>query len=329
MSLYPEIEPYKSGIFEPGDGNNLLYWEECGNAEGKPAVVLHGGPGSGCTPWWRRLFDPHAYRIILFDQRNCGRSKPNASDPKTDLTNNNTVNLISDIETLRKFVGVDQWLVIGASWGSTLALAYSETYPERVTDAVLFGVSTGTRKEFDWLFRGGAAIFFPEQWERLKSHVSPRLRDIDIVEAYSQMLNDPDADVRQKAAAAWCEWESATPGWPSTNKIQTRFTDPSFALAFARLVTHYVSHNAWLEDGILLRNIGTISKLPGFPIQGRFDFQSPLERTWSMIARMDRAVQVIFQVKLHIVLNTFTSYRKVDRRGFEPLTSRVLGRNRN
>jgi proline iminopeptidase len=291
-SLYPEIEPYKSGMLDTGD-SNLLYWEECGNPEGKPAVVLHGGPGSGCTPWWRRLFNPRAYRILLFDQRNCGRSKPNASDPKTDLSNNNTMKLISDMEILRKFVGADRWLVMGASWGSTLALAYSETYPERVTQAVLFGVSTGTRKEFDWLFRGGVAIFFPEQWERLKSHISPKLRGIDTVAAYSQMLNDPNLAVRQKAAEAWCEWESVSSEWPPTNKIQTRFADPSFALAFARLVTHYVSHNAWLEDGILLHNAGTISKLSGILIQGRFDFQSPLGNAWDLKKAWPKAELIV------------------------------------
>ncbi len=164
--LYPEIKPYEPGMLEVGDGN-LVYWETCGNPRGKPAVVLHGGPGSGCTGWHRRLFDPTAYRVVLFDQRGCGRSMPHASEPDTDLASNITSNLIEDIELLRQRLDVERWLVLGGSWGSTLALAYAERYPARVTEMILFGVTTGRRKEFDWLFRGGAAAFFPEQWERL------------------------------------------------------------------------------------------------------------------------------------------------------------------
>ena len=151
-------------MLEVGDGN-LVYWETCGNPRGKAAVVLHGGPGSGCIPWHRRLFDPGAYRIVLFDQRNCGRSTPHASAPDTDLASNNTANLIADIERLREHLRIERWMVLGGSWGSTLALAYAERYPNRVTEIILFGVTTGRRKEFDWTFRGGLADLFPEQWE--------------------------------------------------------------------------------------------------------------------------------------------------------------------
>src|SRR3990172_7773013 len=181
--LYPEIEPYGQGMLEVGDGN-LVYWETCGNPRGKPAVVLHGGPGSGCSPRFRRFFDPGAYRVVLFDQRGCGRSMPHASALDADLASNNTANLLGDIERLRQHLDVDRWLVFGGSWGSTLALAYAETHPDRVTEMILFSFTTGRRSEFDWTFRGGLAVFFPEQWERLRAGVPVDQRDGDIVEAY-------------------------------------------------------------------------------------------------------------------------------------------------
>jgi proline iminopeptidase len=201
--LYPAIEPYDHGRLEVGDGN-YLYWETCGNPGGKPAVVLHGGPGSGCTPWHRRLFDPGAYRIVLFDQRNCGRSSPHASAIDTDLSSNHTFNLIEDLELVRQHLDIDRWLVLGGSWGSTLALAYAERYPQRVSEIILFGVTSGRNREFDWLFRGGVATFFPRQWQRLRDSLPAADRDGDIVEAYSRLLNDPAAAVRQQAALAWC-----------------------------------------------------------------------------------------------------------------------------
>ncbi|MCX6641759.1 MAG: prolyl aminopeptidase [Candidatus Bathyarchaeota archaeon] len=281
MDLYPEVEPYDHGMLETGEGN-LVYWETCGNPQGKPAVVFHGGPGSGCSPWWRRLFDPMAYRIVLFDQRGCGRSRPHASVLNTDLTSNNTANLILDIERLRQHLGIDRWLVIGGSWGSTLALVYAETHPDRVTEMILFGVTTGRHKEFDWLFRGGVAIFFPEEWERLRSAVPVDERGGDIVEAYCRLLNDPDPTVRQRAAEAWCMWESATPEWPPTNRLAERFTKHTFAMAFSRLVTHYVHYNAWLEDGILLQNAGSLANIPGVMVNGRFDFQAPIGNAWEL-----------------------------------------------
>jgi proline iminopeptidase len=290
--LYPEIEPYEHGWLDVGDGNRM-YWEICGNPDGKPAVVLHGGPGSGCTPWHRRLFNPSAYRIALFDQRNCGRSEPHASEPGADLTNNDTAHLIADMERLRQHLGVERWLVLGGSWGSTLALAYAETYPEHVSEMALFGVTTGRRQEFDWLFRGGVAVLFPEQWERLRASAPEAERDSEVVEVYSQMLNDPDPSVRQRAAEAWCLWESATPAWPPSMTLSERFRDPAFALAFARIVTHYVRHNAWLEDGILLRNARALADIPGVLINGRFDLQAPLANAWELRRVWPRAELVV------------------------------------
>ena len=290
--LYPEIKPYDHDMLEVGDGN-LVYWEACGNPRGKSAVVLHGGPGSGCTEWHRRLFDPAAYRIVLFDQRGCGRSTPHASEPDTDLASNITPNLIADIELLRQRLDAERWLVFGGSWGSTLALAYAERYPARVTEMILFGVTTGRRKEFDWLFRGGVAVFFPEQWERLRTAVPVAERDGDLVEAYHRLLHDPDPAVRRRAAFEWCMWESATPAWPPTRGLARRFTDPAFAMAFARLVTHYVRHNAWIEDESLLRDAGLLIDIPGILVNGRFDFQAPIASAWELKRVWPRAELVI------------------------------------
>lgn len=292
IDIYPAIEPYAQGMLDVGDGN-LVYWETSGNPAGKPAVVVHGGPGSGCTPWHRRLFDPGSYRVVLFDQRNCGRSAPHASDPATDLAGNTTAHLIADMERLREHLAIERWLVFGGSWGSTLSLAYAERYPRRVTEMILFGVTTGRHAEFDWLFRGGVAIFFPEQWDRLHAALPGSARDGDIVAAYHHLLSDPDPLVRQRAAEAWCLWESATPAWPPRPGLASRFTNPTFALAFARLVTHYVGHNAWLEDGILLRNAGALAGIPGILINGRFDFQAPIANAWELRRVWPRAELVI------------------------------------
>jgi proline iminopeptidase len=290
--LYPEIEPYDHGMLEVGDGD-LLYWETCGSRRGKSAVVLHGGPGSGCTDWHRRLFDPHAYRIVLFDQRGCGRSTPHASAADTDLACNHTWNLVADIERLRQHLKVDRWLVFGGSWGSTLALAYAERHPDRVTEMILFGVTTGRRREFDWWFRGGAAVLFPEQWERLRAAVPIPEREGDIVEAYHRLLHNPDPIVRQRAAREWCTWESATPAWPPAPRLSPRFTDPDFAMAFARLVTHYVRHDAWLEDGALLRGATSLAGLPGIMVHGRIDLQAPIAWAWDLNRVWQRAELVV------------------------------------
>lgn len=279
--LYPEIEPYDQGMLDVGDGN-LVYWETCGNPSGKPAVVVHGGPGSGCSAGFRRFFSPSVYKVVLFDQRNCGRSRPHASDSATSLASNTTHHLVSDIELLRRHLGVEGWLVLGGSWGSTLSLAYAESHPERVTEMVLFGVTTGRHSEFDWVFRGGLAHFFPEQWDRLLAAAPPAHRIGDIVETYDRLLNDPDPEVRKHAAFEWCLWESATPDWPPRTGLADRFKDPDYALTFARIVTHYVRHNAWLEDGILLRNASALSDIRGVLVNGRFDFQAPIANAWEL-----------------------------------------------
>lgn len=281
VALYPDIEPYTSGYLGVGD-DNVIYWEVSGNPRGKPAVVLHGGPGSGCTPWHRQLFDPDRYRIVLFDQRNCGRSTPHASAPRIDLSANTTAHLIADMERLRAHLGIERWLVFGGSWGSVLALAYAEQYPERVSGYVGFGLSLGRYSDLDWLFRGGVGIFFPEQWERLREALPVAERQRDIVEAYAHLLAHPDPEVHQRAANAWCLWESATLAWPPTTTLAKRFTDPPHALAFARIVTHYISHQQFLDDGILLRHADVLREFPGIVVNGRFDFQSPIGNAWEL-----------------------------------------------
>lgn len=288
------IEPFRTGMLDVGDGHRL-YWEESGDPTGKAAVVLHGGPGSGCAPWQRRLFDPSAYRIVLFDQRNCGRSTPHASEPDVDLSANTTLHLLEDIERLRSHLGIDRWLVLGGSWGSLLALAYAERHPDRVSELVVFGVATGRRSEDDWLFRGGVGAFFPQQWERLVRAVPPdRWRD-DVVQTYANLLFHADPDVRSRAAFEWCLWESATPAWPPSTGLDDRFRDPAFALAFARIVTHYVQHDAWLEDGALLQKADRIGGIPGVIVNGRFDFQSPLGSAWALHRAWPRAELVVVE----------------------------------
>ena len=290
--FYPEIEPYEHGALDVYGGDQI-YWETCGNPRGKPTIILHGGPGSGCVPWHRRLFDPSAFQLVLWDQRGCGRSKPHASEPDTPLTNNNTSNLIADIELLRQHLDVEKWLVWGGSWGSTLALAYAETHPTRVSEMILWGITTGRRSEFDWLFRGGVAAFFPQQWIALQDALEVTEGDGDIVDCCHRLLNDPDFAVRRRAAQAWCIWESATSEWPPRDELADRFTDPRFALAYARLVTHYVGHNAWLEDQDLLAGAAVLAGIPGTMVNGRFDFQAPLGNAWELHRAWPRAELVV------------------------------------
>jgi proline iminopeptidase len=279
-------------MLDVGDAN-LIYWETCGNPRGKPAVVLHGGPGSGCAPSQRRLFDPAPYRIVLFDQRGCGRSRPHASLPETDLSTNDTPHLVADIELLRKHLGIERWLVQGGSWGSTLALAYAEAHRDRVTDIILWGVTTGRHSEFDWLFRGGVAPLFPEPWEKLVAALPAADRDGDVVEAYYRLLNDADPEVRERAAHAWCIWESATPDWPPSTALDERFEDPAYAMAFARLVTHYVHHNGFLEDGSLIRGAPALAGIPTVLINGRFDLGALIGNAWELKRVLPRAELVI------------------------------------
>jgi proline iminopeptidase len=286
MSLYPGIEPDDQGILEVGDGNRV-YWEVSGNPAGKPAVVLHGGPGSGATPGWRRLFDPARYRIVLFDQRGCGRSTPHASEPVIDLSTNTTHHLVADIERLRDFLGISEWLVLGGSWGSTLGLAYAERHPSRVSALVLFSVVATSRAEVEWITLH-MRRFFPREWARFRAGAgsSSDSSDDDLAGAYSRLLHDPSPAVRARAALDWCTWEDAHVATHAGAAPDPRYLDPAFRLCFARLVTHYWSHAAWLPDGLLIREADRLAGIPGTLVHGRLDLSSPpdiaiaLAETW-------------------------------------------------
>ena len=292
---YPEIEPYDAGMLEVGDGHRV-YWETSGDPDGKAAVVFHGGPGSGSSAGTRRLFDPARYRIVQFDQRGCGRSTPHASLPDADLSTNTTEHLLADIEQLREHLGVERWLVLGASWGSTLALAYAEEHPERVSELVLWGVTTGRHSEFDWIFRGhGVGPLLPEAWDELVFALPEADRDGDVVEAYDRLLHDPDPAVCERAALAWCTWESATPDWPPKRGLDERFADPAYRLAFARLVTHYALHYGFLEDGKLIRGAHRLAEIPGVLVHGRFDLGAPLGNAWELKRVWPRAELVVIE----------------------------------
>ncbi len=273
--LYPEIEPYAHGMLDVGDGNRV-YWETCGNPDGRPAVVLHGGPGSGCGTGVRRYFDPAAYRIVLLDQRGCGRSTPHAADPATDMRVNTTDHLVADLELLRAHLGVDRWLVWGASWGSVLALVYALRHPERVSQIVLTGVATGRRAETDLLTRGLGSVF-PQAWARFRDAVPGADRDGDLSEAYRRLMADPDPRVRSAASRAWCDWEDAMlPGAPP----HRGFDDAVYRDAFVRIVTHYWSHGSWLDEGVVLREAGRLSAIPGVLVQGSLDLGNLIGTPW-------------------------------------------------
>jgi proline iminopeptidase len=293
---YPPIEPYDTGMLDAGDGNRV-YWEVCGDPRGKPALVVHGGPGSGCDPGFRRLFDPARYRVVLFDQRGCGRSTPHASDPATGLRHNTTGHLIEDMERLREHLGVDRWLLYGGSWGSTLILAYAERHPERVSEIVIAGVTTTRRSEIDWLYRG-AGRFFPEQWERFLAGAPGTPRDGDVVAAYARLTGHPDAAVREKATADWCAWEDAvlsgeTSAAPYTGR------PPTARLALVRICTHYFAHGAWLEEGALLRDAGRLAGIPGVLVHGRLDLAAPLETAWELARAWPDAELVVVEEDGH------------------------------
>ena len=285
---YPEIEPYAEGWLATTDGQRI-HWETSGRPDGKPAVVFHGGPGSGIGPGMRRLFDPERYRIVQFDQRGCGRSTPSVTEPDVDLLVNTTDRLLDDIERLREHLGIDRWLVQGASWGSTLALAYVEAHPSRVTELIVWGVTTGRWLEFDWIFDGGASVLFPAEWERLVEALPAEERHGGIPAAYLRRLLDPDPAVHDGAALDWSRWESVTPDWPPSTEIDPMFDDPTFRLTYARLVTHYASHHGFLEDGALIRGAAALAGIPGAILHGRFDFAAPLGNAWTLHRAWPRA----------------------------------------
>jgi len=281
-TLYPPLEPYATGMLEVGDGNEI-YWEECGNPDGKPVVFLHGGPGAGSSADHRRLFDSMAYRIILFDQRNCGRSIPSASDHATDLSANTTWNLVADLELLRDHLGVESWQVFGGSWGSALALAYAETHPERVTELVLRGIFTLRRSELEWFYEGPCGNMAPDFWAGYVAPIPPDDRRFgNYVRAYARLLADPEPSVHGPAAVAWSTWEASTITLVPRPDVIATFAEPAYALAFARIENHYFLHDGWFEPSQLLRDAGLLAAIPTVIVQGRYDLCTPATTAWEL-----------------------------------------------
>ena len=277
--LYPEIEPFASGWMETGDGNRI-YYEECGNPQGRPVVVLHGGPGGAVNPGMRRYFDPSRWRVILFDQRGCGQSTPNAAD--TDLSDNTTWTLIEDIERLRERCGVDTWAVFGGSWGSTLSLAYAITHPERVSALLLRGIFLLRKSEVRWFYQEGASQLYPDAWERYLAPI-PEAERGDLMDAYYRRLTGPDRAERERCAVAWSSWEGETVSVKGPSARPEKFADPAFALAFARIECWYFTNDGFFpSENWILENVGRIRHIPGWIAQGRFDVVTPMTSAWDL-----------------------------------------------
>ncbi|MBW3097892.1 prolyl aminopeptidase [Pseudohoeflea coraliihabitans] len=280
--LYPEIEPFDHGHLDCGDGHSI-YWERVGRRGGKPAVFLHGGPGGGFSPLHRRLFDPDRYDVILFDQRGCGKSTPHAS-----LENNTTWHLVADIERLREMAGFDTWLVFGGSWGSTLALAYAETHPERVSELILRGVYTLTKAELDWYYQYGVSEMFPDKWEQFIAPIPEEERG-DLMGAYRKRLVGANSSEQLRCAKAWSTWEGETITLLPEPEARQSFGQAEFALAFARIENHFFVHGGWLEEGQLLRDAHLLADIPGVIVHGRYDMPCPARYAWALHKAWPRA----------------------------------------
>jgi proline iminopeptidase len=275
-ALYPEIEPFDSGRLQVSS-LHTLYYEQCGNPAGKPVVCLHGGPGAGCSPKMRRFFDPKRYRIILFDQRGCGRSTPHA-----ELTDNTTWHLVEDIERLRTHLGIDRWQVFGGSWGSTLALSYAQRHPEAVTELVLRGIFMLRRWELEWFYQKGCDALYPDAWDDYLAAI-PQVEHGDLMGAYYRRLTSTDPATRLAAAVAWTTWESRTSFLlPDPGHVAATQAD-EFALAFARIECHYFVNGGFFEvDGQLLRDVDRIRHIPATIVQGRYDVVCPMRSAWDL-----------------------------------------------
>jgi len=274
--LFPEIEANLTDYL-PVSERHSLYYEVCGNPEGVPVVFLHGGPGGGVQPKYRRFFDPEFYKIILFDQRGAGKSKPHA-----DLEQNTTWDLVADIEKLRVHLGIEKWLVFGGSWGSTLALSYAITHPERVSGLILRGIFLCRPIEIQWLYQEGASWLYPDAWEKYAG-VIPSAEQADMVKAYYARLTSPDAAVRLEAARAWSTWEAATSKLIPDQDLVNAFDEEEFALAFARIECHYFIHDSFFDtDNFLLENVAKIRQIPGYIVHGRYDVVCPVRSAWDL-----------------------------------------------
>ena len=286
-TLYNPVEPYDKGWLKVSDIHEL-YYEQCGNPKGKPVVFLHGGPGGGLIPEYRRFHDPTAYRIVLFDQRGSGQSTPHAS-----LEENTTWHLVSDIEKLREHLGIGKWQVFGGSWGSTLALAYAETHPDRATELVLRGIFLCRPQEINWFYQEGANWIFPDVWEEYVKVIPENERN-DMVSAYYRRLTGADEEAKISAARAWSIWEGMTSKLSFDTESIERFADPDFALAFARIECHYFMNNCFFKtENYLLENIDNIRHIPSVIVQGRYDIVCPIKSAWDLHCAWPEA-------KLHI-----------------------------
>ena len=275
-TLYPPIEPNQSGMLKVDD-RHTLYWEECGNPDGKPVVMLHGGPGGGCNAAMRRFHDPSKYRIVLFDQRGAGRSTPHA-----DLVDNTTWDLVADIERIREILGIEHWQVFGGSWGSTLALAYAEKHPERVTELVLRGIFMLRRWEMEWFYQEGASRLFPDQFEPYREFI-PEAERGDLMAAYHKRLTSDDEAVRLEAARRWSIWEGGTSYLEVPEDYADSHGDAQFALAFARIENHYFVNKGFFDaDDQLLRDVDRIKDIPGVIVHGRYDVVCPVANAWDL-----------------------------------------------
>ena len=275
-NLYPEIEPFDSGFLNV-DARHRMYYEQCGNPQGKPVVILHGGPGAGCGAKIRRFHDPRAYRIILLDQRGAGRSTPHA-----DLVDNTTWTLVADIEKLREHLGIDRWQVFGGSWGSTLALAYAEKHPECVSELVMRGIFLLRRWELEWFYQEGCSRLFPDAWEKYLEPI-PEVERGDIISAYHRRLTSADESVRLEAAQAWSIWEASTSFMLQDEDFINSHNDAHFALSFARIENHYFVNGGFFEvEGQLLRDAHKLKGIPGVIVHGRYDVVCPIANAWDL-----------------------------------------------
>lgn len=275
-NLYPRIDPYDQGFLSVSE-QHTIHFEQCGNPSGKPVVVVHGGPGGGKKPDDRRYFDPEAYRVILFDQRGCGMSRPHA-----ELDGNTTWDLVADMEQLRTHLGIERWQVFGGSWGSALGLAYAQSHPDRVSELVLRGIFTLRDAELKWFYQEGAGAIFPDSWEGYLAPIPEAERD-DMIAAYYQRLTSDDRDVQLQAARAWSMWEGGTLSLHTDSGRVNDFADADFALAFARIECHYFINKGFFEhDGWLIDNVDRIRHLPCTITQGRYDVVTPMMTAWAL-----------------------------------------------
>ena len=286
LKLYPAIKPYDTGFMVAGE--HKIYYEQCGNPNGKPAVFLHGGPGGGGSEAFRRFFNPQAYRIIVFDQRGCGRSKPHAC-----LTNNTTWDLVADIESLKQKLDIDKWLVFGGSWGSTLGLAYAQTHPDSVSEMILRGIFMLRKKELDWFYQDGASRIFPEAWKNFINQIDESKRD-NLMQAYHEIFVGSDQPKSLNAAIAWSKWEAACSSIDYSPERVEEFSNPEFALAFALIENHYFMNAGFLNDeNQLLDGVEKIRSIPTVIVQGRYDIVCPAGTAYELSERWPEASLVI------------------------------------